>query len=211
MLRRLTRLFSLLVIAGGVYAVTPFVAVWQIREAVISGDVTTLERKVDWASVRATLKQSGSDVRATVLEYSQAAGIPKPGLWQRIKAAAAPFFADPLIDRYVTAEGAPQIYAWRQTWREKVRPAVGMAEPPTVLGGTGLAETKLDRALTLAKRVERAAFVSPWKVEIDVRDQFKENRRWRALLELQGWSWRLTEVGIRHVRPASPPTLFARN
>ena len=95
MLRRFSHAMGLLVIAGGLYAVTPFVAVWQIREAVIAGDVTTLEHKVDWASVRRTLKQSGGDVRAAMLEYSQAAGIPKPGLWQRIKAAAAPMFQKP--------------------------------------------------------------------------------------------------------------------
>jgi hypothetical protein len=211
MLRRFSHAMGLLVIAGGLYAVTPFVAVWQIREAVIAGDVTTLEHKVDWASVRRTLKQSGGDVRAAMLEYSQAAGIPKPGLWQRIKAAAAPMFADPLIDRYVTAEGAPQIYAWRQTWRETVRPAVGLSDPPTVLAGTKLADTKLDRAFSLARRVQRAAFVGPRKVEIEVRDQFKDNRRWRAVLELQGVSWRLIEVGLRHDRPTTPPALFARN
>jgi hypothetical protein len=210
MLRRITLIALLLLIAAGAYAVPPFVSVWQIREAARAGDVATLERKVDWVSVRRALKQSGSETRAAMVEFSEAAGIPKPGLWQRLKSAAAPFLADPLIDRYVTAEGAPQIYAWRQAWRQKVRPGLGLQEPPSALSGTKLADTGLDRVLTLARRVERAAFAAPMRVEIDVRDRYREDRRWRAVLELQDWSWKLTEVHVLH-GPRRPAPKVARN
>ena len=198
MARRLLAVSLLLLVVSGAYATTPFIAMWQVREALRAGDIMTLEQKVDWVAVRRSLKQSSGATRAAIAEYSDAAnaGGPKPGLWQRIKNAATPYFADPLIDRYVTAEGAPQIYAWRQSWREKVRPTIGLSEPKTVLDGTPLAGGSLDRALSLARRVERAAFVSPTRVEVELRDRYRDDRRWKAVLELQEWHWRLTEVHV---------------
>ncbi len=199
MARRVGAVLLLALVVAGAYSATPFLAMWHIREALRSNDITTLERKVDWVSVRRSLKQSNGEVRAAIAEYSQASGLPKPGIWDRLKTAAAPFFADPLIDRYVTAQGAPQIYGWRETWRQKVRPTVGFSEPPTALASTPLAGTGVDRAASLARRVTRAAFVSPTRVEVEVRDRYREDRRWRAVLDLNGWAWQLTEVHIWHV------------
>ncbi|MFM9941006.1 MAG: DUF2939 domain-containing protein [Hyphomicrobiaceae bacterium] len=209
MVRRIVFLSALLLVLAGGYAATPFVTLWQIREAVRAGDVKTLEQKVDWAAVRQSLKQSSGATRAALAEYSDVANAAgtKPGLWQRIKNAAAPMFADPLIDRYVTAEGAPQIYAWRQSWREKVRPTLGLAEPKSVLDGTPMAGTGLDRVLSVARRLDRAAFVSPTRIEAELRDRYREDRRWKAVLELQDWSWRLTEV---HVLNGPRPAAAAR-
>lgn len=204
MRRRLTLLFLLVTVMAGAYAATPLITAWEIRQAVRSGDVATLERKVDWAAVRRSLKASSGETRAVMVEFSEAASVPKPGLWQRIKTAALPYVTDPLIDRYVTAEGAPQMYAWRQTWRQKLRPTLGMAEPESVLAGTRLADTGLDRVLSLAKRVERAAFTRPGRIEVDLRDRYKPERRWRGVLELQGWSWRLIEVHVLTATPGVP-------
>lgn len=198
MARRILAVTLLLLIVSGAYAATPFLAMWQVREALRAGDVKTLEQKVDWAAVRRSLKESRGATRAVIAEYSEAsvdAG-PKPGLWQRLKNAAAPMFADPLIDRYMTAEGAPKLYALRNSWREKVRPTIGLSEPKTVLSETAWANGSLDRALSIAKRVERAAFASPTRVEVVLRDRYREDRRWKAALELQDWSWRITEVQI---------------
>lgn len=205
MARRLVLFLTLALVVSGAYAVTPFIAMWQVREALRSSDVKTLEEKVDWLAVRRSLKQSSGATRAAIAEYSEAAAAsaPKPGLWQRIKNAAAPYFADPLIERYVTAEGAPQIYAWRQSWREKVRPTIGLSEPKTVLDGTPMAGGSIDRALSLARRLDRAAFVSPTRVEAELRDRYRDDRRWKAVLELQDWRWRLTEV---HVLSGPRPT-----
>ena len=122
---------------------------------------------------------------------------PKPGLWERLKSAAAPLVADPLIDRYVTAEGAPRIWAWRQSWRQKVRPAVGLAEPATLLSGTWLGETGLDRALSLAGRVDRFQFRSPARLEMELRDRYVADRQWHAVLELRDYAWTLTEVRLK--------------
>ena len=205
MMRKVLIVAVLAVFAAGAYAGAPLVAAWQIREAVRAGDTETLTRTVDWASVRKSLKQSTSEARLLLGEMSESAGIEKPGFWQRLKSAAAPYLADPLIDRYVTAEGAPQIWKWRQTWRQKVRPAIGLAEPPTLLSGTWLAGTSFDRMLSFAGRVERAAFTSPTRMELEVRDRYGENRRFRAVMELRSTTWTLTDVQlVRLPLPAGP-------
>ena len=202
-MRRLIAVTLLAILGVGAYAGSAFVAAWDIREALISGNTQVLERRVDWPSVRTGLKQTATETRQLMTEMSTTAGVSlaKPGLWQRLKSAAAPYFADPLIDRYVTAEGAPQIWAWRQTWRKTIRPTAGLREPATPLAATWLSGSSLDHGLAIAKRVDRAAFTSPGRMEFEVRDKYVEARRWRAVLELRNWSWVLSEVHLLRAVP----------
>ena len=202
-MRRLIAIVFILILGAGTYAGSAFVAAWDIREAVVSGNTSVLERRVDWVSVRSSLKQTATETRQLMTEMSSTAGVTpaRPGLWQRIKTAAAPFLADPLIDRYVTADGAPQIWAWRQAWRQRVRPAVGLREPSTPLAATWLAGTKLDHGLAIARRIDRAAFTSPARMELEIRDRYTPGRRWRAALELRNWNWVLSEVHLLRAVP----------
>lgn len=181
------------------YAAMPFVAAWQIREAVRTGDKATLARKVDWPSVRQSLKSSIGETRQELGELADTAGQPPPGLWQRLKVAALPYLTDPLIDRYVSAEGAPRLYEWRQTWRNRVRPALGRSDPATLFAGTWIGGTAIDRGLSLARRVDRARFVSACRVEIELADRTVESRRWFAALERKGLEWQLTEMKVMAV------------
>ncbi len=212
-MKRFMFIFALLLVAGGTYAGSAFLAAWEIREAVRTGNTAALERRVDWDQVRASLKRSTAETRAVITEYAEAsaATLPKPGLWQRIKTAAAGLVTDPLIDRYVSAEGAPRLWALRETWRGTVRPIVH-SEPPTVLAGTALAGTSADKVLSLARRVDRVAFTSPFRMELELRDRYVEHRRWRAVLELKGQSWTLTEVHVhRHASISAGGTTASTN
>jgi hypothetical protein len=199
-MRRLLLVALVLMTVAGAYAAMPFVAAWQIREAVRTGDIRTLEARVDWQAVRQSLKISFAESRAAIAELAGFAGEPRPTLWQRVKAAARtavfPYVTDPLIDRYVTAEGAPRLYAWRQTWRQRVRPHLQLGEAPTLLAGTWLAGTSFDRSLSLARRIERFRFASPTRVELELADKYREERRWLAALELRAQGWQLTEMRV---------------
>lgn len=203
-MRRLIVIALLAMLMGaGAYAGSAFVAAWDIREALRTADTGVLQRRVDWASVRESLKATATETRQLMLDMSATAGVvqERPGLWQRIKSAAAPYFADPLIDRYVTAEGAPQIWSWRQTWRKAIRPNIGLREPGTPLASTWLGGTGLDHGLAIARRVDRAAFTSPGRMEFEVRDKYAEGRRWRAAFEFRDWSWVLSEIHILRAVP----------
>jgi hypothetical protein len=198
-----------IVLAGAlVYVCSPLLAAWEVRQALKTADKATLEQRVDWLSVRASLRQSFAETQQVIGELTDAAGVPKPGFWQRVVAATVPMLSSTVIDTYVTPEGAPQLYAWRQTWREKVRPtvgsAIGLSEPRMVLAGTALEGTAVDKTLSLLRRVDRAAFTGPTRLELEVRDRYSENRRWRAVIELRGMTWKLTEVHVLSVPTPKP-------
>jgi len=207
--RKLIGFAVLTIIASGAYVSAPMVAAWQIREAVRSGDAARLEDKVDWPSVRKSLKSSLGETRKAIGELTEVAGLPRPGIWQRLKMATLPFLADPLIDRYVTAEGAPRLYAWRQTWRRRVatiRSAAGasadlVAASVTPVPEGWLHQVGLERILAATKRVKRWAFVSPMRFEIELADRIAQGRMWQAVLEMRGFSWKLTEMRVSEELP----------
>ena len=216
MLRKVVSLMVLAVIGLGAYGVAPMIAAWQIREAVVSGDTGRLRDKVDWPAVRQSLKSSLGETRIALTELSDAAGLPRPSLWQRMKAAALPYLADPLIDRYVSAEGAPKLYAWRQTWKQRVAAARGAAQASAKLVAAAvtpapqswhvrlLQDTPAARVLALIRRVERWSFVSPTRIEIEVADRIVSGRTWHAVMEMQRLSWRLTGMKVVNVAATRP-------
>ena len=121
----------------------------------------------------------------------------QPSLWQRIKAAVAPSMADNVIDRYVTP-GAPARPARlpAQVYRGSVRPALGLKEPPSTLEGTWLGGTAFDRFASFWTRVRRAVFMSPTRFVLEVEDKYKPGRNFVGTLELKGWEWKLTALGV---------------
>lgn len=198
MVRKLLLIGLLAATAVGAYVAAPLITAWQIREAVRLGDTARLRDKVDWPSVRQSLKSSLGEARQALGELSDAAGEPRPGLWQRIKAAALPYVTDPLIDRYVTAEGAPKLYKWRQALRQRLQQASAAAAPRALASTSSgwLDGTSLGRSLALARRIERWSFVSPMRLEIELADRQVAGRRWFAALEMRALSWRLTEMSV---------------
>ncbi len=173
------------------YGASALVGAWQVREAMRTGDIATLQERVDWAGVRRSLKSSIGETREVLAEISEAAGAPKPSLWKRFKAAALPFVSDPLIDRYVTAEAAPKLYSWRQSWRNRVR----TGDPEAESGGTALfGGTSFGRALRVAGKIQRLSLVSPGRIEIVIGDTFPKRRQWFIAMEMRAMRWTMTEI-----------------
>lgn len=210
MLRKLLIIVVLALCAALAYAAAPLHAAWRIREAVRADDTATLRQTVDWHEVRQSLKASVGETRKVLGELAEAAGLPPPTLWQRIKAAALPYLADPLIDRYVTAEGAPKLYAWRQTLRKGARAVQVAPAQASALAGTWLAGSAIDRGWSVARRIERLAFTSPTRLEIEISDRYAPGRRWLAALELRGLGWQLTQLRVLPGPPARRPAAKAR-
>lgn len=113
-------LLVLMTAASG-YAALPLLAALDIRDAVRAGDTQILASRVDWVSVRRTLSQSLHDTGETLPDFAQSSTTPSPGLWKRATAAIMPRLTGPLIERYVTAEGAPRLYRLRQMWRRELK------------------------------------------------------------------------------------------
>jgi hypothetical protein len=208
MLRKLLLVAALGGGATAAYVAAPVIAAWQIREAVRTGDAARLRDKVDWPAVRQSLKASIGETKRALTELTDAAGLVRPSLWQRLKAAALPYVTDPLIDRYVTADGVPKLYAWRQAYLRRIADArraagavpavVAAAVTPVARSGieVWLGETPAPRFLALARRIDRWSFVSPTRFELELADRPGTGRRWRAVMEIQGLAWRLTGMRI---------------
>jgi len=176
------------------YAAWPIQSALEIREAIAAGDTATLNRKVDWVALRASLKASVTP--ATMARLAADPDAPKPTLWQRVKAAVAPSMADSVIDRYVTPEHLPILLGYRQVYRGTVRPALGLTEPPTTLAGTWLAGSAVDRFASFWVRVRRAVFYSPTRFLLEVEDKYRPGRRYVGTLELIGLDWKLTGLSV---------------
>ena len=176
------------------YAAWPVHAALEIREAVVAGDTATLNRKVEWEALRASLKTSITPETLTRLMNDPDA--PPPSLWQRIKTAVAPGMAGSVIDRYVTPEHLPVLLGYRRIYRGSVRPALGLEEPPSALQGTWLGGTAFDRFASFWTRVRRAVFVSPTRFVLEVEDKYRPGRNFIGTLELKGYEWKLTALSV---------------
>ncbi|MFV0297476.1 MAG: DUF2939 domain-containing protein [Hyphomicrobiaceae bacterium] len=196
-------------VAAAAFTIWPFATAWQIHKAVRQRDVPTLEAKVDWPSVRRSLKSSLTESHQFIAELAAAGGEPKLSWWQRLRMRALPFVSDPLIDRYITAQQLPRLYTWQQTIRRKTPSALARTAKPGPLAGTWLAGGRLDRNLAWLRRLEAARFVSPTKLVLEIADRVKPGRRWSATLEFVRLDWRLTELHI--LTAPTHPTIKAAN
>jgi Protein of unknown function (DUF2939) len=193
----MARTFKLLLIAVAAacaYAAWPVYAALVIREAIISGDSQTLSGRVEWEPLRASLKSSISP--ETLARLAADPDAPKPTLWQRFKAVVAPKVAETVIDRYVTPEHLPTLLGYQRTYRDHIRPALGLKEPPTALAGTWFAGGRIDRFASFWAHVRHAVFHSPTRFVFEVEDKFHPERHYIGTLELRDWDWKLTGLSV---------------
>jgi hypothetical protein len=194
-MRRLAKVLILVLLPLALtYAAWPIYSALEIREAVIAGDTATLNRKVEWEVLRASLKASITP--ETIARLMADPDAPPPSLWQRIKAAVAPTMADSVIERYVTPEHLPVLLGYRRIYRGSVRPALGLKEPPSALAGTWLDGTAFDRFASFWVRVRRAVFMSPTHFVLEVEDKHRPGRHFVGTLELKGYDWKLTGLSV---------------
>jgi len=191
------RIIRFLLVSFGVavaYAAWPVYSALVIREAIITGDTQTLAERVEWEPLRVSLKSSLSP--ETLARLAADPEAPKPTLWQRVKALVAPKVAETVVDRYVTPETLPVLFGYRRKYREHIRPALGLKEPPTALAGTWLAGGRIDRFASFWARVKSAVFYSPTRFVLDVEDKFHPERHYIGTLELRDWTWKLTGLYV---------------
>lgn len=189
-MRRLLLLSLMCATLAGAYAAAPFYAAWAIREAIIHGDKAYLQEKVDWASLKETLKPSIARMALNLPEF-EGEDAPKPTMWQRIKSTLGKGMVDRIVDKYVTPEGLPQLFSYRKAYRDKVATA-----PPPDESGMPLRE----RFAKFWARVKRAEFKSATRFELDVIDKNVPDRLSMGVLELRGFSWKLTELRVKSLK-----------
>ena len=166
------------------YVASPFVAMWNLREAIKSNDTAAIDSRVVWPSVRESLKASLAK-EANLLPFAEAAGGQvRPTLWQRIKGTFGASMLDRFIETYVTPEGLPKLFDYRRTWNESIK------------GEVPESASRLERARLIWSRVKRAEFQSLTRLEIEMVDRKVADRRIISVMELDAFTWKLTHLRI---------------
>lgn len=185
------------------YVASPFFTAWAIRDAIRTGNADYLAAKIEWDPVRESLRQSlmqialdGPQVvdaaESESLEAEpQTAEQPK-GLWGRLKAAIGKRAVDKMVDAYVTPEGLPQLFSYRKMVRDHVT------------GDPNAGLSWAERASGFWSRIKRAEFHSLTSFEIEMADRNEPTRRYRGLLELSGYEWKLTRLTVRQLTAEAP-------
>ena len=195
-MRRLIKVFVLLVMPLGLaYLAWPVYAAFEIRDAMAAGDTETLNRKIDWQALRASLK--GSISPETIARLTADPEAPTPTLWQRMKAVVAPSAADTIVDRFVTPENLPILLGYRRLYRGTVRPALGLQEPPTALAGTLLSGSapRSVRQLLDARPPRRLPVAHPLRAR-GRRTSIGPAGTYVGTFALRGWEWKLTGLTV---------------
>jgi Protein of unknown function (DUF2939) len=173
-------------LAGVGYAASPFLAAWNLREAIKSGDTATIERKVIWSSVRSTLRSSIAANAQLLPEATEAGERVRPSMWQRVKAAFGQSMLDRFIEHYVTPEGLPKLFSYRKTWNGTIKRQRDDEDEGAFH----------ERARAFYSRMVRADFLSLTRVEIEMIDKEQSQRRYVSVMELHGTEWKLLELRI---------------
>ncbi|MEQ8825119.1 MAG: DUF2939 domain-containing protein [Filomicrobium sp.] len=179
-------LVSLLAL-GAAYLAFPFYTAWSIKEAVKNGNSTYLARHIEWAPVKVTLKESMAEMVLNPIDVSVANKPQRKGLWQRFKAYYGKRVVHNLVDRYATPTGLPTLFSYGRTVSTNV---LGRDDPDE---GKPL-PTRIANAWS---RIERAEFITPTRFEIDMRDKFETTRIYAGVMELKGWTWKVTELRVQ--------------
>jgi hypothetical protein len=192
-------LASLAILAcAALYVASPFLTAFSIREAIKQGNSDYLADKIEWPSVRETMRQSlaehALDLPGPLPSSDAATPVPSPSLWQRLKTYAGRRAVDAFVDTYVNAEGLPQLHQYRRAYRENV---AGILDDPSDL-------PRLERMKRAWQRVIRAEFHSLTEFEIEQRDRIEPTRSYVALFKLRGVEWKLTELRVKVLDAIAP-------
>ena len=175
----------ILALCTAAYLVWPLWTAWAIREAIKSGDSAYLADKLQWDSVKATLKPSLAVLMLNVPEADSDA--PPPGLWQRFKASYGKGAVDRFVDSYVTPQGLPQLASYGKAYRERVK---GQRDESHLLPLS-------ERIVGAWARLKRAEFISLTRFELEMTDKFVPHRQYAGVLKVQGLGLKLTELRVR--------------
>lgn len=162
--------------AGAALAASPLIAAYRLHEAILNGDVPAIEAAVNWPSVRHSLKSSVSQVMIADAEARRS----ELGMFHRIGYKIGDAFVPYFVDRMIAKQMTPQGFI------DYVRQPVAATSRPT-------------RIFNL---IERAAYTSLDRFEIDVRDKLDRSRRYRAVFTRNLLTWTMTEVRLLPARRA---------
>jgi len=168
------------------YVAAPFYAAWSIRSAAKAGNGQYLASKIDWSAIKPGLKKS---LTALALEPSDAnasvSSRTRPSLWKRVKDFSTRLVIHGFVERYANPKGFEKLVTYGRVYRGKDK-----SEDDLPL---------LRRIANVWSRIQRAAFTSLTRFEMDLLDKDDARRLYCGVFELRGFNWTLTDLRIRRI------------
>ena len=190
LVRRLFLVSAMFGLLAGGYVATPFMTAWTIREAIKAGDSAYLEEKIEWTSVRATLKESlGKFAFSASGEMTQASE--SPTVWQRVKSYVGQGALDKFVETTVTPTGMAGLLNIRKAYQTNISGEDVAARPAVWV-----------RMRKVWSRVTRAEFASMDRFEMDMIDKAAPERTIACVLERRGLWWKMTELRVKSTDPS---------
>jgi hypothetical protein len=180
-LRRLILpLLAAMTLLTGCHFALPFWTALELKRAIRNGDTATVEARVEWDSVRTSLRESLNQ-QAPEEARRRFARIP---FIQKFAERWAVNYSRPVVEKMVesfgTAEGLVRFFSWRETLSTGPKPS------RTV---TGIASE-------MSTRVKSVSFASLTRLEVVMADRTDPNRHIFSAMELRNTGWKLTEVRV---------------
>ena len=179
MRKLLPPLLAVLTLLIGCHFVLPFWTALELKRAIRSGDAATVEARVEWDSVRASLRQSLTE-QAPQEARRRFGNIP---IFHKLAEKIALNYSRPVVDKMVdsfgNADGLIRFYSWRET-----------------VNGQKSSRTLAGIAQEMMGRVKRVSFASLTRLEVTIADRMDPQRLIFSALELRGSGWKLTEVRL---------------
>jgi hypothetical protein len=177
--RKLLILPIFLVMAA--YAGWPAWSAWQLRSAIKARNLTGIESRVDWPTLRSNLKQA----IAVYLEDES----PGDGVLSNLKRMLVPFAAGQMVEIAVTPRTLALVLAGD---------LAGSATKSNTANGSenDAAVDVINDQLSL-RRLRWASFETPTRFRIEATAQRDPTKRVVSILALEGASWKLVDVYYR--------------
>jgi hypothetical protein len=160
-------------LAAALYAAWPFWSARQLREAMVSGDVAVLARKIDWPQLRASVKAmlSAEMMRVAAKETAGRKSGQDDGanLASGFMMLFGPMVVERMVESIVTPEGL----------------ATMAAQSASEAGS----KPRFD-----AKTVKRVRLVGPFRLEFELGEAESTHSNLLGAMELRDFEWKLTQV-----------------
>jgi hypothetical protein len=183
-------LFLLLGLLLVFYVGWPAWSSYRIYYALENNDATTLERKIDFPSVRDSLKPA---IRAQVDKtldrtMGDAAGQLRDG---RLRQQIGPQLMENVLNKIVTPQSIASLYEWRGDLSQVIKGIKEIREIETSTNGAGIAESAKPSPLRLSN-IKRLAFTSFTSFEIGIaKDASASEPDLTAQMGFRDMDWKL--------------------
>ena len=167
---------------------------YRIYDALEKNDAATLERKIDFPSVRDSLKPA---IRAEVDKtldrtMGDAAGKLRDG---RLRQEIGPQLMETVLNKIVTPQSIASLYAWRGDISQVLKDVKEIRDigTGTAPDGTGIAGVSAKPSALRLSNIKRFAFTSPTSFEIGIaKDASSSEPDLTAQMAFGGMDWKLT-------------------